>query len=53
MAECIVKILSDDKLRLKMSKNSLNLVKKHSMESVVRSYEEVYRKAIEIQKKKK
>jgi len=50
LANSILKILSDDRLRKKMSKNSLELVKKHSMESVVKQYEEVYQKVINMKK---
>ena len=50
MADCIIKILSDDKLRKKMSKNSMDLVKNHSMKSVIKQYEKVYQKSINIYK---
>ena len=43
----IVKILSDKKLRNAMSKNSLKLIKKHSMNYVASKYEKVYGEVIE------
>lgn len=46
MAEQIIKILSDEKLKEKMSKKSLELAKKHSMESVATQYEQLYKKII-------
>ncbi len=46
MAEQIVKILSDEKLKKKMSKKSLELIKKHSMESVATQYEQLYEEVI-------
>lgn len=52
MADCIVKILSDETLKETMGKNSLELIKKHSMESVAYQFEEVYEKVIENFKKK-
>lgn len=44
LAEHIIKILSDKKLQKNMSKKSLELVKKHSMETVGERYEKVYKK---------
>ena len=46
LAHNIVKILSDKKLRDAMSKNSLKLIKKHSMEYVATRYEKVYNQVI-------
>lgn len=47
MANSIVKILSDKKLKNTMSKNSLKLIKKHSMNYVSSQYEKVYENLIE------
>ena len=47
MAENIIKILSDEKLKRKMGKNSLELIKKHSMKSIAEQYEKTYEKTIE------
>jgi hypothetical protein len=52
MAECIIKILSDKKLKVTMGKNSLELIKNHSMEFVVKQYEIVFKKAIKHFKEK-
>jgi len=52
LAEHIVKILSDKKLKKDMSNNSLKLIKKHSMESVASQFEEVYQKTIDFYKSK-
>ena len=46
MADCIVKILSDEKLWKTMSSNSLKLIKKHTMESVAYEFEKIYEKVI-------
>jgi len=46
MAECIVKILSNEKLRKQMGKNSLELIKKHTIKSVAEQYEKTYEKII-------
>ncbi len=46
MAECIVKILTDKKLKKTMSANSLELIKDHSMESVAVKYEEIYKNVL-------
>ncbi len=51
LAGNIVKILSDNKLRNSMSKNSLELIKKHSMNYVGRQFEEVYEELIDSYKK--
>ena len=53
MASKIVKILSDDKLRKEMSKKSLELVKKHTMQSVAKQYIKAYENAINAYNKKK
>jgi glycosyltransferase involved in cell wall biosynthesis len=53
MAENMARILSDEKLKRNMSKNSLELIKNHSMESVAEQYEKTYEKAIEYYKNKK
>jgi glycosyltransferase involved in cell wall biosynthesis len=52
MADFIVKILSDEKLRKNMGKNSLKLIKRHSMESVVEQFEKIYEKVIDLINKK-
>ena len=46
MAEKIVKILSDRKLKDKMGKKSLELIKKHSLDSVADRFIETYEKII-------
>lgn len=43
LANKIVKILSDDKLRMKMGKESLRLIKKHDINFVIMEYEKIYR----------
>ncbi len=52
LAKNIVNILSDTKLKNKMSKNSLKLIQKHSMNYVGSQYEKVYKKVIELHKNK-
>jgi len=47
MASNIVKILLDKKLKNIMSKNSLKLVKRHSMDYIRSQYEKVYENVIE------
>ena len=47
MAQHIVTILSDNKLRASMQKNSLQLIKKHSMDHIRSQYEQVYDNLIE------
>lgn len=51
MADCIVKILLDKKLRKNMGLKSLELIKKHSMESVANQYGELYEKVINLYEK--
>jgi len=46
LAENIVKILSDKKLKKSMSKNSLKLIKKHSMNYVAQQFEALYQELI-------
>ena len=46
MADSIIKILSDEKPRNQMSKNSLKLIKKHSMNYVSSQYENVYKNVV-------
>jgi glycosyltransferase involved in cell wall biosynthesis len=46
LADCLIKILSDDKLKEKMGKKSLDLIKKHSMESVAVQYEKAFENTI-------
>jgi glycosyltransferase involved in cell wall biosynthesis len=42
MAECIVKILKDEKLKKNMGENSLELIKKHTMKSIAEEFEKTY-----------
>ncbi len=53
MASKIGKILSDDKLKKQMSKKSLELVKKHTLQSVAVQYEKAYENAIKVFQNKK
>ena len=46
MANYIVKILKDDKLKNKMGKKSLELIKDHTLESIAKKFEEVYKKVL-------
>ena len=48
MANKIVQILSNDKLKKQMSKKSLELVKKHSLKSVAKQYINAYENAIKV-----
>lgn len=48
MAEKIVKILSDEKLKKQMGKKSLELVEKHSLQIVALEYETAYKNAIKV-----
>jgi glycosyltransferase involved in cell wall biosynthesis len=52
LASNIVKISLDKKLRNTMSKNSLKLIKKHSMDYVGHQFEKVYENVIELYKNK-
>ena len=52
MADKIIKILSDGKLKKEMSKKSLELSEKHSLEFVACEYEKAYENAIKIHNKK-
>ena len=52
LANNIIAILSDKKLRDTMKKNSLRLSEQHSMNAVGTQYEEVYEKVLELPKKK-
>ena len=52
MAEKIVKILSNEKLKKQMGKKSLELVEKHSLQSVASEYETAYENAIKVYNKK-
>jgi glycosyltransferase involved in cell wall biosynthesis len=47
MAEYIVKILSDGKLKKKMGSNSLELIKEHAMSSIAEKYEMIYKKVLD------
>ncbi len=46
MAECIVKILNDEKLKKNMGTNSLELIKEHTMASIAVKFEEIYKKVL-------
>lgn len=48
LAHKIVQILSNDKLKKQMSKNSLKLVRQHTLQSVAKQYEKAYETAIKI-----
>lgn len=48
MAECIIRILTDDKLSKNMRLKSLELIKKHTIEAVADQYEKTYEKVIEL-----
>jgi glycosyltransferase involved in cell wall biosynthesis len=52
MADKIVQILSDNKLKKQMGKNSLELVKKHVLKSVAKQYGKAYETAIKVFNKK-
>ena len=52
MADKIVQILSDNKLKKQMGKNSLELVKKHALKSVAKQYVKAYETAIKVFNKK-
>lgn len=52
LAEKIVKILKNSKLQKEFSENSLKLSQKHSLEEVVKKYEELYAKAAALPRKK-
>ncbi len=47
MSEQICKILVDEKLKNKMGKNSLDLIKNHTLKSVAKQYEKTYEKTID------
>jgi len=53
MADKIVQILGDDKLKNQMSKNSLKLVKQHALQSVAKQYVKAYETAIKVFNKKR
>ena len=46
MASAMIKILSDKKLRLKFSKASVEIAKKHDINHTLSRFEEIYKKAI-------
>ena len=46
MANAMIKILSDKKLRLKFSKASVEIAKKHDINHTLSRFEEIYEKAI-------
>lgn len=49
LANHLIKILQDDKLRAAMSKASLQVISKHSFEKTVETYTGLYKKTIELQ----
>jgi len=51
MAECIVKILSNEKLKNTMGANSLKLIKQHSMDTVTYEFEKTFEKVINMYNK--
>jgi len=51
LAKNIITILSDEKLRNTMKKNSLKLSEQHSMNAVGTQYEQVYEKVLRLSKK--
>jgi glycosyltransferase involved in cell wall biosynthesis len=51
LANNIVSILSDTKLKTKMSKNSLKLIKQHSMKYIGNQYEKLYQRVLKLQQK--
>jgi len=53
LAEKIVTLLSDEKLKRQMSKNSLKLVKNHSLKSVAKQYLKAYENTIKVYQNKK
>jgi 1,2-diacylglycerol 3-alpha-glucosyltransferase len=46
MAEYIIKILKDDKLREKMGRKGIELAKNHSLPYVIKEYEKLYQKIL-------
>ena len=52
MAENIIKILSDEKLKRTMGANSLKLIKQHSMDFVTHQFEKTFEKVINIYNKR-
>jgi len=46
MANCIVKILTNQKLKKEMSKKSLELIKEHTIESIAEKFEKLYNKIL-------
>lgn len=48
IAEAMVKLLTDKKLREKYSENSLEISKKHDLNVTLKRFEEIYQKAIEL-----
>lgn len=51
MADGIVKILKDKKLRAKFSKESLKISAKHDLENTLKQFENLYKKTIRVKKK--
>lgn len=51
LAQCIEKVFTNDMLREKMGKKSLELIAKHDINKVITQFEEVYKEAIEMKKK--
>ena len=48
IADAMIKILTDKKLRKKFSAESLKISKEHDLNTTLKRFEEIYRKAIEI-----
>ncbi len=46
MAECIIKILTNEKLKKEMGANSLELIKEHTMASIAVKFEKIYKNVI-------
>lgn len=49
-AKFLIKLLTDDKLRLMMGQKSLEIIKQHDINNTIRQFEKVYAEAIEINK---
>lgn len=53
LASRAIKILSNSKLRQKMSKNSLKIIKAHDIDKMIKKYESLYKKTISLAKNSK
>ena len=47
----LIEIFTDDELRKKMSKESLNIIAKHDIEETMQKFEDIYIAAIDMKKK--